>query len=582
MVWWATFPHPPEAIILNPEILIPNGHSLNCLTRNPYPGGNRIEPRSKALETTNIAAAVLLGNFTHHVIKMHENSSFDATAVPLIKTRLPVLVKQPRRIRPHHQNHPNKEITMKRLLRTIARSGLCAAALVASSGASFAWDQAKAVDEGLRQIAAGKDPIPGPRTCFWSRGPASADPYLNIAYPDAATYYWAAVFTIPQGAKLHMEGTYPRSRYMSFISYDAAGRPIESVADYLIKPNDGATNPFIAGADRQSTNRGYRLEFVDAAPPANQPVGMNLKGQFRDKLHTPRYGKEPGQQTVLYRIYVADKGTDETAGTGLPTPVLTMADGKVLRGSEACQALRTRQPLQLDASAMAVPMDKYIDMVAAAKKLGPTYPATNPPTWNQQLDRDALYGIYYGTPPKADAPKSEGGFYPNLDNQYIRAILNRRLGKVFVLRAKAPTTPRTFNGDAKMGEGDLRYWSWCSNQGFANTRVNDCVYDEKIPVGPDGYYTLVVSRAADRPRNATPQCGVAWLPMADDGDGAVDDDVTVLQLRNMLGTGDFKYAVQGVMSKASMAKDMGEYFPRGSYITTSAFETALPCQIEKR
>ena len=32
-----------------------------------------------------------------------------------------------------------------------------------------------------------------------------------------------------------------------------------------------------------------------------------------------------------------------------------------------------------------------------------------------------------------------------------------------------------------------------------------------------------------------PQCGVAWLPMADDGDGAVDNDVTVLKLRHMLG-----------------------------------------------
>jgi hypothetical protein len=68
-----------------------------------------------------------------------------------------------------------------------------------------------------------------------------------------------------------------------------------------------------------------------------------------------------------------------------------------------------------------------------------------------------------------------------------------------------------------MGSGELRYWSFCSNQGFANTRVNDCVHDENVPVGPDGYYAIVVSRAADRPRNAIAQCGIAWLPMADDG-----------------------------------------------------------------
>ena len=151
-----------------------------------------------------------------------------------------------------------------------------------------------------------------------------------------------------------------------------------------------------------------------------------------------------------------------------------------------------------------------------------------------------------------------------------------------MVRAKAPTTPKTFNGDAKMGTGDLRYWSYCSNQGFANTRVNDCVHDEKVPVGPDGFYTIVLSRKADRPRNATPQCGIAWLPMADDGDGAADNDVTVLQLRHMIGGGDFKNAVQNISSAATAAKDMGAYFPRGQYITTSAFETAVPCLIERR
>lgn len=33
-----------------------------------------------------------------------------------------------------------------------------------------------------------------------------------------------------------------------------------------------------------------------------------------------------------------------------------------------------------------------------------------------------------------------------------------------------------------MQPGELRYWSFCSCQGFANTRVNDCVHDEQIPV----------------------------------------------------------------------------------------------------
>ena len=153
-----------------------------------------------------------------------------------------------------------------------------------------------------------KDPIPGPRNCFWLRGPVSADPYINVAYPDANTMYWAAVFTMPPGARLHLVGRFPHARYMSLVSYDAAGVPVESVADYLIQPDAGAVNPFLPGAKRDAAQRGYRLEIVDAAPPANQPVGMNLVGTTRDRLHMPRYGAAPGQQLIIYRIYANDSG----------------------------------------------------------------------------------------------------------------------------------------------------------------------------------------------------------------------------------------------------------------------------------
>ena len=420
-------------------------------------------------------------------------------------------------------------------------------------------------------------PIPGPRDCFWARGPISADPYINVAYPDSATFYWAAAFTVPEGARLRLDGRFPHARYMSLISYDAAGRPMESVADYLIAPSDGAANPFRAGSRRDGTKRDYSLWIIDAQPPPGQPVGMNLHDVSRDALHAPRYGAAPGQQVVLYRIYAVDHGRDETGGAGLPVPVLKRADGVEVRGDAACKELRAAQTPQLDPAAMAVPMEKYRELLAAAEKLGPLRPATNPPTWYQQLDRESLYKIYTGEPFASDAPKSEGGFYPNLDNQYIRTIINRKMGRVFVLRAKAPTTPRTVSGNTMMESGQLRYWSWCSNQGFANTRVNDCVHDENIPVAADGTYTLVVSRKADRPRNATPECGVSWLPMADDGDGAIDDDVTVLQLRHMLGEEAFPHAIQGVRSQATMAQDMGGYFPRGRYMTTGGFEALLPC-----
>ena len=99
---------------------------------------------------------------------------------------------------------------MKFIVKTVARGAIAVGAALGAAGGFAqsgpltgeykAWDPVKALQDAQQRIAEGKDPIPGPRTCFWARGPAAADPYINIAYPDSATYYWAAVFTMPPGS----------------------------------------------------------------------------------------------------------------------------------------------------------------------------------------------------------------------------------------------------------------------------------------------------------------------------------------------------------------------------------------------
>ena len=105
----------------------------------------------------------------------------------------------------------------------------------------------------INEVLANSNPIPGPRDCFWARGPFSSDPYINVAYPDSNVYYWAAAFSMPEGSTLEIEGEYPRSRYMSFFSYNERGKPIGSLTDYQIQSE--ATNPFIPGNQRSDFNR---------------------------------------------------------------------------------------------------------------------------------------------------------------------------------------------------------------------------------------------------------------------------------------------------------------------------------------
>ena len=180
-----------------------------------------------------------------------------------------------------------------------------------------------------------RESIPGLRTCFWTRGPASKDPYINIAYPDASVYYWNATFTVPEDAQLHLEGEFPHSRYMSLISYDGRGTPIESLADYLIVPQENSVNPFVEGANRTIKKRTYTIEIVNLPPQIRRKEGTRLKLQtdvkgsgpqkeisYRNSLNATQYAH--GQQSIIYRIYVPDKDKNESGGVPLPEPVLTL------------------------------------------------------------------------------------------------------------------------------------------------------------------------------------------------------------------------------------------------------------------
>lgn len=416
--------------------------------------------------------------------------------------------------------------------------------------------------------------IPGPRTCFWARGPHSADPYINIAYPDANVFYWAAAFTVPKGTELSFEGRFPHSRYMSFISYDERGRPIESLADYLIAPRGkGDVNPYVAGNRRDAEQRDYAVRVLPEAPTTQRAIGERGEPGSVNEFHAPPYAG--GQQVVLYRIYLPDDAAGPAGGVTLPAPVLTLADGRRLEGKAACTALQADQPLAVTPDAVGIPPAVYRALVKQEGRPD-TWPAKNPAEWFIQLDRESLLGIYTGKI-NDDARRSEGGFYPNLDNHYIRTVVNRRHGPVFFLRGKAPTTPRTWGGGKLMGDGELRYWSVCSNQGISNTRVNDCLFDEEIPVDAKGNWLVMVSRTEDWPRNARPECGIGWLPMAPDGDGLVDEDVTIVQIRHMLTAPDFAQSVQRVERQADLQETMGPYLPRSGYLLTNQAESFFPC-----
>ena len=431
----------------------------------------------------------------------------------------------------------------------------------------------QAADYDVPAVANDGLPIPGPRSCFWSYGPHSADPYINLAYPDSSVFYWAAVFSMPEGARLELTGQFAHARYQSFISYDQRGRPIESLADYLIQPDNLSANPYLLATNRNSEDRSYTVELINKTPDVEREIGEFNRNAESNLLHAPAYAG--GQQVVIYRIYLPDSGKWPDGGVPLPAPKVTLKDGTVVAGSAACGELDSAQRLRVSADAVGIPPHEYRKLISQPGRPD-TWPSEIPAKWFIQLDRASLLGIYTGDI-NDDARRSEGGFYPNLDNHYIRTIINRKHGKVFMVRGKMPVTPKTYHGDDYMEEGQMRYWSICSNQGFANTRVNDCLFDEEIPLDGDGFYTVMISRAEDRPRNAIKQCGIAWLPMADDGDGMFDNDVTIVQIREMLAAPEYEHAIHLVRKQSELETVMGPYMPRTRYLQPNQVETFFVC-----
>ena len=405
-----------------------------------------------------------------------------------------------------------------------------------------------------------------PSTCFWYGPYVKQNPGFNVAYPDTGAGYWSSLYRLPAGAKIVLHGRYPHARYQSVIAYNAdTTTATDGVNDLQTKPDRGSRNPFLPGAIRAGNQRrSYTLTINGELPPADPA----------QRTPNTLYAGVPNQalQAVALRIYIPDHGRDLTGDAGLPTVELHQADGSVLSGQAACDALGVEPRL------LPIPFLTPAQYSALRDKPGAPagFPAVNPLVWhaayNSQYRFACLFSFNGSGCNPATPPVRAVTLYPNVDNQYLQAFASRAFGKVLVLRGKLPTTPRTYDRFPIMGQGQLRYWSICQNEGYLTTAVSGCLYDEQIPTDRDGNYTIVTSLPGDRPANAQAKCGVAYLPWPANGDGSGHPDDAHLIIRNMLPRADFHNAVQDTRVPGDEQSVLGPYLPRAQYTSTKEFE----------
>jgi hypothetical protein len=428
---------------------------------------------------------------------------------------------------------------------------------------------------GLLPAAAGAQAPDHPlATCFWE-GPISTDRLTtrgfdgrNFNYPEESATYWLARLHLPQGAKLVLSGRYAHARYLSLNSY-SDGAPTDALSDVVIKPDPGSTNPFIAGNRRNVRKRSFRITVVDEQPPADATA----------RRANTLYARPAANAAIelAWRVYEAERRRDRTGGVGLPVPELVLADGRVLRGEAACAAVNDPNR---EITVQTTPAAGWRALTSAPPCDTQTAPAYSPTRWERFFNlnystlavttdcTEAGFGARRALTPLA---RSQGGLYSNRDSAYVFSHLSRKFGPLFVLRGRMPAFQNT-DGARRMPPGQLRFWSLCSGESRVTARTPDCLADRQIPLNAAREYTIVVSRAADRPTNATAACGVAWLNWGERGDAAGRTDYGLLIMRNMLVSPTFGQAIQRVQKPGTEPQVMGPYFPRSSYTTEPQFE----------
>ena len=391
-------------------------------------------------------------------------------------------------------------------------------------------------------------------------------------FPDPhCTYKLVPAMLAPFGTKVIIEGEFPHCRYFSIqpspafypqvYRYNGFGSGEVSLVDADIDPLHGQVNPFRVGADRNATNRRYKVVLTMAmgdptmldskaweSPRFRQSgnrrycSGLQFRGPWGDadwkKTDAAHSGDGRGvwdAGTIWLRCYAPDTSKLPAGGAANPKITYELPDGR-------------RFYVQTDFSAFA----SSINMTGPVPPTPPQEPNNPGVGWIKQ------WGIFRviaeGLAQSAGWYLPAGGITGMTPQQYVHALDRNAMGrgpdmpahgklephatagvhinylvrgmacnkgKVVVMSGTMPTFPATRAGQSPMPSAQMRYWSLT---GYTTTldvakplsksnipgQLLTSVMDDEVVLDSKRRYLIVYSRAADRPQNATAANGVTW------------------------------------------------------------------------
>lgn len=391
----------------------------------------------------------------------------------------------------------------------IRSTGVAAMALAALTVAGGAVSTAHAAPVATRVADQAVPPV-----CTWRSVSSAAKG--SAAYLDGAVTVWTTYYLAHRGLLLHVQGQFPYARGISFstqpVSMQDDGSLVfmpnggDQLYDSQLKADGGNVNPFLPGADHQASKRHYSLWLRPQTPTSRKGNEMFIGAS--------------GLGALQYRVYAPDKGRNAQGGVPLPTI------DKVVVYGDGSKPTVVHVPACSDAKALRAAV---VGQRFATTATG--WPAL---TWHHAA--------------AASTAVSDSG----LSYDALAARITSSAG-YDVLRFKAPTFAQTYTGHAITGHEQVRYWSVCAYD-LASARLTGCVADDQSHLDKNGYATIVLTTAANRPAPAA-LTNADWLPLG-------TNRQSVLMYRQLWAASNFAQAIQRATGNGKqMQARMGAYYP---------------------
>ena len=334
---------------------------------------------------------------------------------------------------------------------------------------------------------------------------------------------------VPPGGRVVFKGEYMYARYFAFHPCDFDTNYLDTLVDVDLDPDPGSANPF-RGPMPEGMGRRYTCQLVFTPPPDDPEPNTSYVGVKRD-------GSYNRSAYCTLRIAGADMGAlpPNSAGVLLPSVTILDADGNEVKHHPEIDPYP----------------DDYDPPVDTTR-----FPALQVPDYR---------GIFNAG--KMDTKHNWGmpnDILASRDYLYIEAPFSHVHGELYVARAKAFTTPKTPEEPVYTPGKQIRSWTINTYNMFAGVS-RAAKIDYEIALDDDGYYTIVVSRKQDLPKNATPENGVTWIDWGPYLDGW-------LCFRFLMGRDRLLQLVKKAIDTGETAPEIAEYVPQVGHCSIDEFE----------